>query len=339
VLKEGAESAGAVAVLPGTGAKIGEVSGADRVELEKLIAALGDPKESVSGKAQKDLESRLAGAATLLFAHRDDPDAKIRAGVRGLLTLYWQREAMERYFAAYERAVAKDSESREVPMRGLTMLVSYEAGQAYLALAPTAGTHDETEKRRVVEVRAALKKLDALPQSMTITPIVFSLGSARPLTDLLTPESPVNFDLDGDGRVEAWPWVRPETGILVWDPRGTGAITSGKQLFGSVTWWMFFTDGYHAMDALDDDRDGKLSGKELDGLAVWFDRNHNGVSEKGEVVTLSRAGIASISTRALSREGASPCNPVGLTMTDGRVLPTFDWVTGPWVAAGHGRAE
>ncbi|MBT3202234.1 MAG: hypothetical protein HN350_20220, partial [Phycisphaerales bacterium] len=50
----------------------------------------------------------------------------------------------------------------------------------------------------------------------------------------------VRFDLDGDGRAQSWPWVKPTTGILVWDPSGQGRITSGQQLFGSVTIWMFF---------------------------------------------------------------------------------------------------
>ena len=44
-------------------------------------------------------------------------------------------------------------------------------------------------------------------------------------------------------------------------------------MFGSVTWWLFFSDGYRALDTLDDNRDGRLTGSELSGIAVWFDRN------------------------------------------------------------------
>jgi hypothetical protein len=37
-------------------------------------------------------------------------------------------------------------------------------------------------------------------------------------------------------------------------------ITSALQLFGNVTFWMFWRDGYAAMSALDDNGDGVLSG-------------------------------------------------------------------------------
>jgi hypothetical protein len=100
---------------------------------------------------------------------------------------------------------------------------------------------------------------------------------------------------------------------------------------------MFFEDGYHALDALDDNRDGELSGNELKGLSLWFDRNSNGVSDPGEVVPIEKTGIAAISVRATSRSGDSPCNMAGLRMQDGRVLPTYDWVTTP--ASTPGRAS
>jgi hypothetical protein len=153
--------------------------------------------------------------------------------------------------------------------------------------------------------------------------------SRSSLSDLLEPGLDVPFDLDGDGAVERWPWVKPDTGILVWDPDHRAEITSGLQLFGSVTWWMFFADGYHALDALDDDRDGRLRGRELAGLGVWFDRNGDGRSEPGEVVPVERLGIYWIATHATSRDGDSPANLEGLGLDDGRVLPTYDWTTSP----------
>ena len=51
----------------------------------------------------------------------------------------------------------------------------------------------------------------------------------------------------------------------------------GLQLFGSVTWWLFWEDGYAPLAALDDNHDGRLEGAELKGIAIWFDRNGNGV--------------------------------------------------------------
>src|SRR5262249_44437266 len=161
-----------------------------------------------------------------------------------------------------------------------------------------------------------LQQLKKIPPG-PITPIVFSLGHAAPLSTLLAPQTTVPFDLDGTSLPQHWSWVRPDTGILVWDPKHEGKITSGRQLFGSVTWWIFFENGYDALDALDDNRDGELSGKELEGLAVWFDRNSNAVSDPGEVVPIEQLGIAAISCRATSEEDGCPANHDGLRMADG----------------------
>jgi hypothetical protein len=63
-------------------------------------------------------------------------------------------------------------------------------------------------------------------------------------------------------------------------------IESGRQLFGSVTWWMFWRDGYQAPAALDDDGNGWLEGNELAGIAIWRDLNGNGVCDPSEIISL-----------------------------------------------------
>jgi hypothetical protein len=168
-----------------------------------------------------------------------------------------------------------------------------------------------------------------------ITPVVFSLEEDRTLSDLLAPGVKVRFDLDGDGVSELWPWVKPGTGILVWDPEQKGQITSGRQMFGSVTWWLFFEDGYHALDALDDSRDGFLTGSELEGIRVWFDRNLDGISRPDEVVSLAELGIISISTKASGKDSGCPTSASGITLSDGRTLPTYDWLTLPEKEESH----
>jgi hypothetical protein len=190
------------------------------------------------------------------------------------------------------------------------------------------GPRDEAERARAAEVQKRLETIVSTT-STYITPIIFSLDSRRPLSDLLGRQRRVWFDLDGDGEVELWPWVEPTTGILVWDPEGRGQITSGRQLFGSVTWWLLFRDGYHALDALDDDRDGWLSGPELGGLAVWFDRDGNGASDPGEVVPVATLEIERIAVRAQASEDGCPASPCGLWLSDGRIMPTYDWITSP----------
>jgi hypothetical protein len=112
----------------------------------------------------------------------------------------------------------------------------------------------------------------------------------------------------------------------VWDPEQTGRILSGRQLFGSATWSMFWPDGYAPLTALDDDGDGWLAGRELAGLAVWCDRNGNGVSDAGEVASLARLGIARVAVRPSGRQEGAPCNPQGMQRSDGTFLPTYDWM-------------
>jgi hypothetical protein len=145
------------------------------------------------------------------------------------------------------------------------------------------------------------------------------------LMDLVCDDA-VAFDLDGSGAAQRWSWVKPETGILCWDPRGTGKITSGYQLFGSVSYRLFFDDGYQALDLLDNDRDGALAGKELNGISVWFDRDGDGVSDPGEVAAVGTLGVVSISCRATGVDAGCAASLEGLTLSDGTTLPTFDWV-------------
>ena len=92
---------------------------------------------------------------------------------------------------------------------------------------------------------------------------------------------------------------------------------------------MFWDTGYEALAALDDDRDGRLSGKELAGLALWHDANGNGVSDAGEVKPLADYGIVALSCKAV-RDPNHPdriaYSPAGVTFRDGTTRPTFDLV-------------
>jgi hypothetical protein len=105
----------------------------------------------------------------------------------------------------------------------------------------------------------------------------------RRFADLLQPGSAVEFDLRGFGQAEHWEWIKPELGLLVWDPLDQRQVKSGRQLFGHYTFRLFSENGYEALARLDDNHDGKISGSELIGLAVWFDRDGDGVSSRFEV--------------------------------------------------------
>jgi hypothetical protein len=236
--------------------------------------------------------------------------------------------AKDIYYTAYKLSIKSNLNSQRKPLTGLGSLVGYEAGKAYIRLSEADALISENEADRIARVRKDLKKLEGLPPG-PITPIIFSLEEHRSLSDLLAPDLQVRFDLNGDGVVELWPWVKPTTGILVWDPDGKGSITSGRQLFGSVSWWLFFADGYHALDALDDNRDGMLSGNELVGISVWFDHNCDGKSDFQEVIPLAKLPITSLATKSSGKDRGCRMNTSGLTLTDSRTLPTYDWLASP----------
>lgn len=219
-------------------------------------------------------------------------------------------------------------------------IVAREAGDGYLRLAHGKADpppSDVNSTRTVGEVESGMQSIDRqAPKSnpndeiiTLVTPIVFSLNPTGLLDDLLAPHAVVDFDLCGYGPHQRWPWVRPTTGFLVWDPLRTGRIVSGQQLFGGYTFQLFRRDGYEALAALDDNGDGVLDGAELRGIRVWFDRNSNGRCDPGEVVDLEDLGIVAIAVHATVHEGRSPMNPTGLRLVDGQALPTWDWTTSP----------
>ena len=99
------------------------------------------------------------------------------------------------------------------------------------------------------------------------------------------------FDLDADGFAEQTGWVKPDDGILAVDRNGNGRIDDITELFGSAT-----QSGYDALKAFDTNNDGKVNAQDsgFGTLRIWRDLDGDGVSDAGELQSLSQAGITSI---------------------------------------------
>ena len=167
-----------------------------------------------------------------------------------------------------------------------------------------------------------------------ITPIVIPLRDGLQPEDLQNHFADVRFDADGTGLKKRWNWITKDAGWLVHDPRHTRKITSALQMFGGVTFWMFWNNGYEALSSLDDNGDGTLTGEELIGLSIWRDVNGNGVSENDEVQTLSYWGIIGVSCQYSSNPKNSDrvaWSERGVTFRDGSTRPTYDIVLRPAV--------
>ncbi|HEX8076379.1 MAG TPA: hypothetical protein VF511_01080, partial [Chthoniobacterales bacterium] len=128
----------------------------------------------------------------------------------------------------------------------------------------------------------------------------FSFGSHDPLIldlDLngvvLTSldASLAHFDFEMDGFAERTGWLSSGDALLVRDLNGNGLIDNGGELFGNSE-----QDGFTALAAFDANADGKISASDpvWSELRLWKDRNQDGVTQAGELVTLASQNLASI---------------------------------------------
>ena len=243
------------------------------------------------------------------------------------LGLAWLTEQAGRKDDAVKqyRTIATEAWEKE---KGLTMLglggqtLTGEVA-SYLVPLLDAGK----DKREIETLKDHVATLGKLPYP--VTPIAVPLADGLTAADLEAPDARVTFDVDGSGLGREWSWITPKAAWLVSDPRRDGKINSGRQLFGNVTFWMFWNNGYAPLAALDDNRDGILTGNELADLALWRDANGNGVAEPAEVKPLSAYGIVALSYKWQTlndQPDQIAFSPNGVVFQDGKTRPTFDLV-------------
>ena len=238
-----------------------------------------------------------------------------------------KRKAVGEYRKVIKGAWEKEKDSRMGRMYGQFLTV-----EAAGCLIPLLDKDKDKEEIKTLQER--IKRLGVLGRP--ISPIVIPLHDGLTASELEDHSANVAFDADGTGLQKRWTWITRDAGWLVNDPHHTGKVTSALQLFGNVTFWMFWENGYQALAALDDDRDGMLAGKELDGLAIWQDLNGNGLSDRGEVKPLAEWGIVAISCRYVldtNRSDRMAYSPRGVFFRDGSNRPTYDIILQPAIAA------
>ena len=112
----------------------------------------------------------------------------------------------------------------------------------------------------------------------------------------------VNFDLDNNSFAEKTAWVKNHDGFLAIDLNGNGKIDNGGELFGDS---FIMPDGncsktgFEALSSLDTNKNEKIDAEDalfgnaraytdkeeknlFDQLIVWFDNNHNGITDDGD---------------------------------------------------------
>ena len=122
-------------------------------------------------------------------------------------------------------------------------------------------------------------------------PIVLDLDGDG--IELSSASKGVRFDLDADGRTEKMATATGGDGLLALDRNGNGVIDDGRELFGDQNG---AKNGFEELARFDSNLDGAIDSRDavFDRLRVWADSNLDGISQAGELLTLSNAGISSI---------------------------------------------
>lgn len=102
----------------------------------------------------------------------------------------------------------------------------------------------------------------------------------------------VEFDMDGDGFLDLTEWVGANDGILL--AYRAGEDVNANNFFGTAGG---FYHGYEKLSLLDKNKDGKISGEELSTLSVWQDKNVDGIVDSGEITSVQKLGITSLSLK------------------------------------------
>jgi tetratricopeptide (TPR) repeat protein len=188
----------------------------------------------------------------------------------------------------------------------------------------------EKDREEIATLKERAERLNKLPRP--ITPIAVPLRDGLSAHAIENRAARVAFDADGTGLQKNWTWIHANAAWLVHDPKQTGKVTSALQLFGNYTFWLFWNTGYDALASLDDNRDGQLTGAELIGLGLWHDANGNGISEPGEVRSLTDHGIVAVSCKYAidnSHPDRIAFSKAGVTFRDGTTRSTFDLILRP----------
>src|ERR1051326_5167062 len=130
-------------------------------------------------------------------------------------------------------------------------------------------------------------------------PIVINLN--RGPWRLAGADNPVLFDMHATGRKVKIGWTAPGANLafLALDRNGNGTIDDGSELFGNVTPLAnghVAPNGFEALAQYDSNHHGgtERNAPIWKSLLLWVDQNHDGISQPGELMPISKSQVTSI---------------------------------------------
>ena len=149
-------------------------------------------------------------------------------------------------------------------------------------------------------------------------PLVINLdGNGIKLTNI--DKSNAMFDLTGSGFANKTGWISSGDAFLVWDRNNNGRIDDISEMFGNSK-----ESGFRALALYDTNRDGRIDAFDdvFKNLKLWQDRNGDGRTDEGELLSLSDAGIKAINLNTtqtnINQEGNTITEIAEVEFEDGR---------------------
>ena len=137
----------------------------------------------------------------------------------------------------------------------------------------------------------------------SLPPIIFDMDD----DGLYFRDQSVSFDFDSDRQIETGAWIDHGDAILALDRNGDGRISSGAEISFIDDLPGALTD-LEGLAAFDTNDDGLFSAadEQFSEFLIWTDSNGNGISEAGELQSVTDAGLLALSLSSSTFEGVQP---------------------------------
>jgi Ca2+-binding RTX toxin-like protein len=203
-----------------------------------------------------------------------------------------------------------------------------------LSLFTTGNSQQESVTFRITDSQGGFSLRTVNFWIQQVDPVVIDLGGDG-LEFLDISESNVLVDRNNDGIAERMAWIGANEGILAWDQNQDNVINQ----IDEIEFWSHVSPqnpGRTDLQSLarpefDSNQDGKFDSADSkwSEFKLWRDLNGNGVSDAGELQTLSEAGVKALHLTAnvLNRSYGEDVVVRGYTraeMLDGRMLQAGD---------------